>query len=404
MRYSPLIRKIILDLTWKYVSSTSDVPEGRRWIRTNRGAILYKTSTKKNKNALPNGDNRIYSSNSDEYIEKLYEEQVKFDNISRYDDKDEEYNLILETDPEITKYRMEFEHLLSLFHNNCIKEYYEYKGWDISNTQNTDIVPKILNDLKEVERKYDVSTSKIRGLIKRNQSAKRKALIKGDNHHNDIRSSIPNHTSELTPKLGFIGPTTVIPNMRDLYGGERDFLKTPLDKVTSYIQTNMHESVWKDLNICIKYNSDRPAAYYSLKNYIGENINKRTGIIMLNDNFVRPPNDSLFALDVGGTIMHEIGHAIEDFNPKIHEIALKFFTERTKNQPLEEFKLGSETYHCKPDHFPKKYCGRIYSDGNNSEIVSMGLEMMMVSPGSFLERDPEYFQLIYDIMQGEYND
>ena len=51
------------------------------------------------------------------------------------------------------------------------------------------------------------------------------------------------------------------------------------------------------------------------------------------------------------------------------------------------------------DKFLDPYCGKIYSD-NSTEIVSMGLQYLTENPGKFADEDPEYFDLMIDILHG----
>lgn len=107
-------------------------------------------------------------------------------------------------------------------------------------------------------------------------------------------------------------------------------------------------------------------------------------------------------------VAHELGHLIEARKPGILERAqefLKYRIESTKGPHGKVIDLGDINPRQKGikgciDHFHRifnaldaGYCGRIYKDGA-TEILSMGLEFLQVSPARFARDDPEFFQFI----------
>lgn len=103
--------------------------------------------------------------------------------------------------------------------------------------------------------------------------------------------------------------------------------------------------------------------------------------------------------------IHELGHWLEDRDPGIHKAAVDFLERRTAGEtarPLREL-TGVSSYKdyevAKKDKFRHPYAGKIYADGHATEIVSVGLEEMWRNPAMFAQRDPEYFDFIYDLTQ-----
>lgn len=128
------------------------------------------------------------------------------------------------------------------------------------------------------------------------------------------------------------------------------------------------------------------------------------------------------------TMLHEWGHHLEARNPLIHQRCVEFLESRTQGEPEEKLKdiTGNPGFKddeiAKKDKFKDAYMGKIYratsdfvkplfyphlgspgfkkGDLQYTEILTMGLERMMRNAGEFATNDPEYFKLIYEIMQG----
>ncbi|MEM7345913.1 MAG: minor capsid protein [Chloroflexota bacterium] len=104
-------------------------------------------------------------------------------------------------------------------------------------------------------------------------------------------------------------------------------------------------------------------------------------------------------------VIHELGHWLEDVDPEVHEKALAFYDRRTQGEDLEWLGPGYARYEkTRRDKFLSAYMGKEYKgfDGKRfgSEIVSMGLEYMWEDPITFAEKDPDYFDFIYDLVRG----
>jgi hypothetical protein len=115
------------------------------------------------------------------------------------------------------------------------------------------------------------------------------------------------------------------------------------------------------------------------------------------------------------TIWHEVGHAIELNSAKTHELILGFIGKRVGDQTplaMQELFPGwsfSADEFGRDDRFWRLreilqadadvwYIGKDYV--GNSEILSMGMEMLRRDPLRFAEIDPEYFHLVTGILDG----
>jgi hypothetical protein len=129
------------------------------------------------------------------------------------------------------------------------------------------------------------------------------------------------------------------------------------------------------------------------------------------------------------TIIHELGHQLEDNTPWIKNMVKKWMQERLdKGRKALEDKLKKTTdptkregimqkllkYTMRPlnkiyktkqydswevafeDDFLDAYVGKVYQDGS-TEIVSMGLERMYHNPVQFQRSDPDHFDLMLRI-------
>lgn len=110
--------------------------------------------------------------------------------------------------------------------------------------------------------------------------------------------------------------------------------------------------------------------------------------------------------------VHELGHHVENHVPGAREAATAFLKRRTGDEPLtnlrERFGSGftADEVGRKDDWgklFPGNessayYVGKHYAHGD-TEVVSMGLELLYRDPKRFAQTDPEYFDLVVGILQ-----
>jgi SPP1 gp7 family putative phage head morphogenesis protein len=113
------------------------------------------------------------------------------------------------------------------------------------------------------------------------------------------------------------------------------------------------------------------------------------------------------------TVVHELGHWLEESNPRVHEAALDFLDRRTQGESLARLDdlLPGHGYDpsevARPDQFQHPYIGKEYLDEKTgvrraSEVVSMGLEMMHEDAAEFARRDKDHFAFIYDLVRGRF--
>lgn len=106
------------------------------------------------------------------------------------------------------------------------------------------------------------------------------------------------------------------------------------------------------------------------------------------------------------TIVHELGHSVE-LQGKRLEAANALLLERARKDPrgrrlLREI-TGSEFYDddefAWEDEFPSAYYGKDYR-GQATEIISQALDTLYADPLSLLEKDPDLFEWIVDVLRG----
>jgi hypothetical protein len=105
------------------------------------------------------------------------------------------------------------------------------------------------------------------------------------------------------------------------------------------------------------------------------------------------------------TIIHEIGHTIEDAN--YSKIAHMFRAYRAnvapKGAPFElppvQKMKGYKDEYAWADKFESAYTGKVYNFPG-SEITSMYTEQLYAAPLRFMKNDPEGFDFIIDLMRG----
>jgi hypothetical protein len=142
---------------------------------------------------------------------------------------------------------------------------------------------------------------------------------------------------------------------------------------------------------------------------------------------IRPNTRALAYMDnivlsTNGTkdsVVHELGHHLEYWGEKVYEKSQAFLDRRTMGEQEQKLKdiTGDMFYDdhemVKPDQFQDPYVGKIYRKydtytsarqklgivaENPTEVVSMGVQYMYYDARAFAKRDPDYFDVIWDII------
>jgi hypothetical protein len=102
------------------------------------------------------------------------------------------------------------------------------------------------------------------------------------------------------------------------------------------------------------------------------------------------------------TVVHELGHWLEDNDPRIKAEAFRFFAQRTQGEASKSLRsttglsYRSDEY-TKTDQFLDAYMGKTYGQ-RATELISMGLEWMFAKPVEFATKDPEMFDWLYNLV------
>jgi hypothetical protein len=110
------------------------------------------------------------------------------------------------------------------------------------------------------------------------------------------------------------------------------------------------------------------------------------------------------------TAVHEITHILETQNPGWQKEASDFRDRRTKGEQLVFLKKEYPTLDYDPDEvaFRDKweergeksiYCGKVYRHGT-TEIMTRGVERLVLDPAKFAREDPEYFDFMVNMFRG----
>ena len=117
------------------------------------------------------------------------------------------------------------------------------------------------------------------------------------------------------------------------------------------------------------------------------------------------------------TFIHELGHHLEHQLPRLEQLAMEFRDYRIAQAGTPDVKLDElfptdnfgesetgnrddfvEAFEGRGPHYPY-YAGKKYQ-GNSTEIISMGVEMIERDPVGFAQRDPEYFKFVIGALRG----
>ena len=127
-------------------------------------------------------------------------------------------------------------------------------------------------------------------------------------------------------------------------------------------------------------------------------VSEATGIRASMGKFMKlaPRDDAAF---------HEMGHWFEQKCDDKMRMKIKLFlAKRTAGENPVKLKTitgvgyGDDEI-CRKDKFLDPYMGKIYADGE-TEIMSMGIDMMYSDPVKFATEDPDMFNFIYDAIRG----
>ncbi|MBA7608783.1 hypothetical protein ES703_15965 [subsurface metagenome] len=103
---------------------------------------------------------------------------------------------------------------------------------------------------------------------------------------------------------------------------------------------------------------------------------------------------------INKTVIHELGHYVEDSSGMVHREVMGFYHKRTKGYSLEWLGPGyGKDELTRKDKFIDAYMGKDYK-GQASEILSMGLEYFYNDPYKLALKDPEYFNFVYKLVRG----
>lgn len=112
------------------------------------------------------------------------------------------------------------------------------------------------------------------------------------------------------------------------------------------------------------------------------------------------------------SVLHELGHWLDDTNKEVGKSSRAFLKEHTKAEvfvkpkPLGKGYGADEVYRPRTDgtKWINNYMGKVYRGGGPSgnEITSMGLEMYATKPLELAKKDPVLFKHIADICRGKY--
>ena len=111
------------------------------------------------------------------------------------------------------------------------------------------------------------------------------------------------------------------------------------------------------------------------------------------------------------TWVHEMSHAMEAEHPWMNRKASQFLRKRAAGEGLKKLKelyprvnysdwevAWEDSWKLKGgDH----YMGKYYSGAGHTEVISMGMERLMLDPVGFAKQDPDYFEFILDLLQGK---
>lgn len=133
-------------------------------------------------------------------------------------------------------------------------------------------------------------------------------------------------------------------------------------------------------------------------------INFRTSTESAKRAFFRSRDNAVF---IGGkqstrVTVHEVGHGYENNMRGWQRMAIEFRDRRgrdTGDGQLTTIYKGTDEVGFK-DEFISHYMGKVYGHAD-TEIISMGLEMLYAEPATLFAKDPEYFWFMVGLVKGD---
>ena len=105
------------------------------------------------------------------------------------------------------------------------------------------------------------------------------------------------------------------------------------------------------------------------------------------------------------TYVHELGHHLEYSNPSWKKKIDAWRARRTAGEKLQTLNdmTGNTHYRSNEvgykDEFMNPYIGKVYEHGS-TEVLSMGIEELFADPVGFIQKDPDMFDFIVDLLRG----
>jgi hypothetical protein len=128
-------------------------------------------------------------------------------------------------------------------------------------------------------------------------------------------------------------------------------------------------------------------------------------------------DDVIYLAPLSGTqtVVHELGHWLQQRGPGIHERVMAFYRRRTAGENPESLAaLTGAAYRpeevTRKDRFINPYMGKDYDAEfgagamdqiRNSEVLSMGIQLLFEDPARLAREDPEMFDFLWELLRGE---
>ena len=112
------------------------------------------------------------------------------------------------------------------------------------------------------------------------------------------------------------------------------------------------------------------------------------------------------------TVIHEMGHWIEDNNERLENAAVGFLLTQGGDHPIRPLSEITDNESYDPwevaydGAFERDYSGKVYynpstDDYKATEVVSMGLEQLYTDPVQFARTDPEHYTFMIALLSGQ---